>query len=282
MPSHFRCRASRYVVVAFTLASLLTLAGCFDWSSLSKPKTDPATSGAAVSDAESVSIEGVEMQEVDIGDAESDVERPANVDPFSEVELEAGQEPFLNAARPFLQAMAKRDYAAAFRHLSPKAKQKFSRNQFIPVEDEQEYARNDAAPIVNPTVEQFVQLMQEVEGVYGLPIRLDPPMVETDPEILERRDAVLAAFELGAMPDSIPVEQRKAAVQAWVYCRMTDDQIKAAAAEAEIDEAEYRQLVAEAEAGGEGPYFKLKTVVIDEGAGPVIGYFEIAQRSILD
>lgn len=259
------CRSMGTGVLA--AVTLLPLAGCFDWSKLTGPKANPADPETAVADAD---LEGSEMGEIGDGD------------PFAAVELEAGQQPFLDAARPFLQAMAKRDYAAAFGHLSPTAKQKFSRNQFIPTEDEQTYAQNDAAPIVNPTVEQFVQLMQEVEAVYGTPARLEPRWVETDREILERRDPVLAAYEIGAMPDSIPVEHRQAAVQAWVYCRMSDAQLKKSAADEGIDEAEYRQMMTEAEEGGEGPYFKLKTVVIDEGSGPVIGYFEISPPSILD
>jgi len=252
-----------------TAVCVLPLAGCFDWSSLkSQPGGEGVDAGAA-------------------GDAgtSSEVAMEGNIDPFvaAATELESdAQKPFLMAAKPFIQAMVSRDYPAAFGHLAPTARQKFSRNQFIPAEDEAESARNDAASIVNPTAEQFVQLMQEVESTYGLPAQLDPPMVETDPEVLSRRDPVLAAYEIGAMPDSIPVDQRKAAVQAWVYCRMSDEQVKQAALEEGIDEAEYRVNMTEAEEGGEGPYFKIKTVVIDEGAGPVIGYFEIAPPSILD
>jgi hypothetical protein len=159
---------------------------------------------------------------------------------------------------------------------------KLSRNQFAPAEDEQEFAKLEAAATENPTAQQFVELMQVAEAQYGQPARMDPPSVETDPEILGRKDPLLAAYELGNMPDSIPVAQRKAAVQAWVYCRMSDHQIKEAAQAEGIDEAEYRKALSESEAGGEGPYFKLKTVVIDDGTGPSVGYFELAPPSILD
>lgn len=236
----------------------LFLAGCFDYSSF--------RSGATPGDAE-----------------EATEAAPAeNVDPFTAAaaDLEPGEQPFLDAAQPFLQAIANRNYTTAFGHLSPTATQQFSKNQFIPADDEQQYAKNDAEPIVNPTAEQFVQLMQVVEELYGMPAHLEPPTVETDPEILERRDPLLAAFEIGAMPDTIPVEHRKAAVQGWIDCKLTDAQIKQAAQQEGMDEAEYRKLLAES--GGDGPYFKLKTVVIDEGAGPVIGYFEIAPPSMLD
>jgi hypothetical protein len=253
--------ATRSAVMA--MATALFLAGCFDYSSL--------RSGANPADP------------TDAEDA-MDADPAENVDPFvaAAAELEPGEQPFLDAAQPFMQAIANRNYAKAFGHLSPTAKQRFSRNQFDPADDEQQYAKNDAEPIVNPTAEQFVQLMQEVEEQYGMPAHLEPPTVETDPEILERRDPLLAAFEIGAMPDSIPVAHRKAAVQGWIYCKMTDAQIKQAAEQEGIDEAEYRQLLAESESGGEGPYFKLKTVVIDEGAGPVVGYFEFAPPSMLD
>jgi hypothetical protein len=188
----------------------------------------------------------------------------------------------LDVAQPFIEAMATRDYAGAFEKLGPLARQKLSRNQFAPAEDEAEFAKVEAAAIENPTAEQFVELMQLAEAKYGAPARMDPPMVETDPEILSRKDPVLAAFELGNMPDSIPVAHRKAAVQAWVYCKLSDEQLKAAAQQEGIDEAEYRSMMDEAIAGGEGPYFKLKTVVIDDGSGPVVGYFELAPPSILD
>lgn len=260
------------VQVRILAACLLCVAGCFDWSTLAKPEPD----GAAQTGGDA----GLDVGE-DTGGGTAPLE---NVDPFAAAaaELEPGQKPYLDAARPFIEAVVQRDYAAAFTHLGPTAKQRFSRNQFIPADDEQEYARQDAEPIVNPTAEQFVQLMQEVEATYGMPRRCDPPSVETDPEILSRQDPVLAAFEIGALPDSIPVEQRKAAVQTWVYFSLSDDQIKQAAQQEGIDEAEYRQMLAESESGGEGPYFKLKTVVIDAGAGPVVGYFEIAPPSILD
>jgi hypothetical protein len=261
-----RCRRAgrAAALLAVCIVTQAGMSGCLDWSALSKPRS-------AETAAEDGAAGGSDAPE-------------ASVDPFTAAaaELEPGEAPYLQAARPFIAAMAQRDYAAAFGHLSPTATQKFSRNQFLPAGDEQQYARYDAEPIVSPTVEQFVELMQEVEQHYGTPHRLDPPTVETDPEVLSRQDPLLAAFEIGALPDSIPVAHRKAAVQGWVYCRLSDEQIRKAAETEGLDAEEYRELVRSQEAGGEGVYFKLKTVVIDEGAGPVIGYFEIAQRSLLD
>lgn len=256
-------------LAAAALAMATGISGCFDWSSLSKPQADPAAVAADTAGAEVAAGEDVTRQ-------------PLNTDPFATVELEAGQKPFLDAARPFILAMSQRDYAAAFTHLSPTAKHRFSRNQFIPTADEQQYAKHEAEPILNPTAEQFVQLMQEVEGLYGTPARLDPPTVDTDPDTLSRQDPVSAAYMIGAMPDTIPVEQRKAAVVTWIYCQPTDEQIKQRALDDGVDEAEYRQELADALAGGEGPYFKLKTLVIDAGAGPVVGYLEIAPPGLLD
>jgi hypothetical protein len=84
------------------------------------------------------------------------------------------------------------------------------------------------------------------------------------------------------MPDTIPVAHRKAAILTWIYCKLTDEQIKTAAQDEGMDEAAYRRMLDEAFAGGEGPAFKLKTVVIDDGTGPSVGYFEIAPRGLLD
>lgn len=259
---------SAYLPVIAT-AGLLAFSGCFDWSSLKPTAGERAgeTKAELATDDESESLAG-------------DPATPS--DAFAASEVEPSDRPYLDAARPFIEAIATRDYADAFENLGPQARIRLSRNQFVPVEDDQEFAKHEAAAIENPTAAQFVELMQLAESTYGAPARIDPPSVETDPEILSRKDPVLAAFEIGNMPDSIPVAHRKAAVQAWVYCKLTDEQMKAAAQEEGIDESEYRSMMEESLAGGEGPYFKLKTVVIDDGTGPVVGYFELAPPSILD
>jgi hypothetical protein len=253
---------------AISAAGLLALTGCFDWSSL-KP-----TAGDKAAETET------ELAADDELEALAGPATPA--DAFALAEVEPRQQKYLDAARPFIEAIATRDYAAAFDKLGPQARQKLSRNQFAPVEDEQEFAKHEAAAIENPTAQQFVELIQIAEAQYGAPARMDPPSIETDPDVLSRKDLVGAAYELGNMPDTIPVAHRKAAVQAWVYCKLTDEQIKAAAQEEGIDEAEYRRMMEESLAGGEGPYFKLKTVVVDDGTGPVVGYFELAPRGLLD
>jgi len=258
--------ACRPVVAA---AALLALAGCFDWSTLKPSASEkPAEADAELDDEDMESLAGPAT--------------PAAAFAIAGEGVEPRHRKFLDAAQPFIEAVGTRDYAAAFEKLGPLARKKLSRNQFAPAEDEAEFAKVEAAAIENPTAGQFVELMQVAESRYGAPARMDPPMVETNPEILSRQDPVLAAFELGNMPDSIPVAHRKAAVQAWVYCKPTDAQLKAAAQEEGIDEAEYRRMMDEAIACGEGPYFKLKTVVIDDGTGPVVGYFELAPRSLLD
>lgn len=272
----FRVRGCRLIQIS---AILVMFSGCFDWSSM-KPAAEgqptPESAGGVVSNSdavESVDPDGAAIGELavaaDVESDDADRRTPA-------------QQQYIDVASPFIKAVAERDYAAAFTRLGPLARSRLSRNQFVPVDDDQELARYESEAIDNPTADQFVAMMKLAEAFYGLPARMDPPQVETDPEILSRQDPVLAAFEIGNMPDSIPVAHRKAAVQSQVYCRLTAAQLKAGAEAEGVDEAEYRSMLDEALAEGEGPYFKLKTVVIDDGAGPVIGYFELAPRSIFD
>ena len=248
------------------------LSGCIDWSSLSKPKANPATAAA---DAESSYAVALTMAKLSAP--------PTDADPFAAVELEAGQQPFLDTARPFITAIWKRDYTAAFGLLSPTAKQKFSRNQFIPTADEQQYAKHEAEPILNPTSDQFVQLMQEVEGIYGTPARLDPPTVDSDPDTLSRKDPVSAAYQIGAcqIPSPSAHAHRPQSRPGSIANRRTNRSSRPPRTKGSTRRSSASRCP-DGISGGEGPYFKLKTVVIDAGAGPVIGYFEIAPRGLLD
>lgn len=238
------------------LASVAVLlsAGCFDWSSLKSPPTDPGAAGASGA--------------------------TAPVDPFAaaEAETDSAGRPYLAVARPFITAIAERRYEEAFEKLAPSARAQLSRNQFVSPEDDRQRARYNAEPIPNPTAAQFAELMQQTEAAYGVPAQLGDVYVETDPEILSRRDAFGAALELGAMPDSIPVESRMAAVQAWVHCALSDEEVRQLADHEGISEEEVRRNLADYE----GPYFKIRTVIVEEGAGPVVGYFEMAPPSIWD
>ena len=233
-------------------------AGCLDWSALTNRATDSAESAAGVSPA----------------DAETD----RNADPFADADITPQQRPFAEAARPFIEAVVNREYAIAFDHLVPSAHEKLSRNQFALAENESEYAQNESDPVLNPTVEQFVELMQATEARFGPPEVIDYVTAETGSDVLSRSDPLMAAFELGNMPDTIPLASRRAAVQAWVDVAFSDEEVRALATADGISEQEVRN----SRDDYEGPYFKIRTVVVDEGAGPVVGYFEIAPPSIWD
>lgn len=249
----------RVVACSVCAAVCAVLAGCLDWSALKERASASADSEAANA-------------------AATDDETSRRSDPFADTDIKPSQKPYSEAARPFIEAIVDREYAAAFEHLAPSAREELSRNQFALAENEREFAQNKADPVVNPTAEQFAELMQKTEARFGPPQVIDYITVETGADVLTRSDRVMAAFELGNMPDTIPVASRKAAVQAWVYVAFSDEEVRALAKADGITEDEVRN----SRHDYEGPYFKIRTVVVDEGNGPVVGYFEIAPPSIWD
>ena len=91
-----------------------------------------------------------------------------------------------------------------------------SLNQFAPAQQDADFQQNELNPFGNVTAEQFAYLLQYVEAAHGPPRA--PKMLHvfsTDPDVLNRRSkeqfgAMDSMFAIGAMPDWIPADIRRA------------------------------------------------------------------------
>src|SRR5262249_29392311 len=144
-------------------------------------------------------------------------------DDFLDKDAKPDERKFLVAAKPFFVAIANRKYADAYALLSRDAKARMSFNQFTPAEDDATYQQYEQSPYDNVTAEQFAYLMQYVEAARGAPRA--PKMLHvfsTDPDVLNRRSkeqfgAMDSMFAIGAMPEWIPAEIRKASLRGQIH-----------------------------------------------------------------
>ena len=209
------------------------------------------------------------------------------VDPYAEAihEATAGERPFLTAAKPFLEAIRARDYAAAYRTLSSHARAAVQPEQFVTPTEE----NHVALPVMREiTEEQFAESMKQMEAARGIPAKVLHLYVQSvDPKVLAGKgDGFDTMLALGGMPKEIPVAIRKASIRAQFECNYSDEQVKQIAQELHIPEEQVRsgQLDAdEAERDAdEKPYFNLKFVLVEEAGELKIGYFEFIPPSIFD
>jgi len=88
-------------------------------------------------------------------------------------------------------------------------------------------ARNEQSPVANVTPGQFAELMKKVEQEHGTPLKIESLSVfSTDPTVLGRQskeelDALDSLFAIGAMPDSIPLDIRKASVRGQIRTQLS-------------------------------------------------------------
>jgi hypothetical protein len=95
-----------------------------------------------------------------------------------------------------------------------------SLDQFTPAQQDSDSQQNQSYAFDNVIAEQFAYLMQYVEAAHGAP--RTPKMLHvfsTDPDVLNRRSkeqfgAMDSMFAIGAMPDWIPADIRRAACAA--------------------------------------------------------------------
>lgn len=216
--------------------------------------------------------------------AAGESQEPEAADPFraSGEEAETGDAPYLAASRPFLTAVAARDYDKVFQTLSSHALASAQPHQFFP----QPESATPPPPLTNLTVEQFREWMGKMEIALGRPRQISHLYVEShDPEILAGKgDPLEVMLAVGAMPSSIPAEIRKASVRAQILCDLGDGQAAQLAAERGVSEEQARQQF-EAEnkaAGDEGLYLNVKFVLVEDGGELKVGYFEFMPPSLLD
>jgi len=203
-------------------------------------------------------------------------------DDFLDKDVKPDERKYLLAAKPFVIAIANRKYADAYALLSNYARARMSFNQFTPAEDDATYQQYQASPYDNVTAEQFAYLMQYVEAARGAPRA--PKMLHvfsTDPAVLNRRSneefgAMDSMFAIGAMPEWIPADIRKASLRGQIHTELSPQELQNVAQREGISVEELKKN------GGLDPYFNVKVVLVEEGGQLKIGYFEFLPPSIWD
>ncbi|HMP79586.1 MAG TPA: hypothetical protein PKD54_09055 [Pirellulaceae bacterium] len=218
----------------------------------------------------------------------SSASRNRGHDPFREAieEMEDPRErPYIEASRPILEALVKRDYRRFYDLMSPYALQAIDPRQFGPLDDDQ--PRSARQPLVNVTLEQFLQNMADMEQRLGVPIDLSGLYVQSiDPdELAGRGDRMDVLFNIGFMSKEIPFDIRRASVRAKLYTQLPDDEIRKIAQELGVSEERVRARDIPDNGlydSDEWPYLNLKFVLVEENKQLRIGYFEFLPPSLFD
>jgi hypothetical protein len=203
-------------------------------------------------------------------------------DDFVDKDAKPDERKFLLAAKPFFTAVANRKYTDAYTLLSRYAIARMSLDQFKPSEQGSDSQQNHAYLFDNVTAEQFAYLMQYVEATHGAPRA--PKMLHvysTDPDVLNRRSkeqfgGVDSMFAIGAMPEWIPADIRKASLRGQIQTELSPQALQDVAQREGISVEDLQK------SGDLDPYFNVKVVLVDEGGQLKIGYFEFLPPSIWD
>jgi hypothetical protein len=185
---------------------------------------------------------------------------------------------YLEAAKPFMLALAAGDANAAYGELSSHARARMSANQFNPAEEDAAYEKNEAKPHLNVSAELFPYLLKATFDRYGQPREAESLYVEsTDPQVLAGAgDRLDVLFAIGAIPATVPVGVRKASLRGRINTRMTDAQMAELIKETGMTRQEIEQDP------DMTPYFNVKLVLVEEDGKLRVGYFELMPPSILD
>jgi len=203
-------------------------------------------------------------------------------DDFLDKDAKPDERKYLLAAKPFFVAIANRKYADAYALLSSYARARMSFNQFTPAEEQATFQQYESNPYMNVTAEQFAYLMQYVEAARGAPRA--PKMLSvfsTDPDVLNRRSreqfgAMDSMFAIGAMPDWIPADIRRASLRGQIHTELSPQELQRAAQQEGISVEELQKDE------NFDPYLNLKVVLVEEGGQLKVGYFEFLPPSMLD
>jgi len=203
-------------------------------------------------------------------------------DDFLDKDAKPDERKYLLAAKPFFVAVANRKYADAYALLSGHAKARMSFNQFTPAEEQATFQQYESSPYMNVTAEQFAYLMRYVEAARGTPRASKMLSVfSTDPDVLNRRSkeqfgAMDSMFAIGAMPDWIPANIRRASLRGQIHTELSPQELQNVAQREGISVEELKKDP------DFDPYFNLKVVLVDEGGQLKVGYFEFLPPSIMD
>ena len=203
-------------------------------------------------------------------------------DDFLDPTAKPDERKYLLAAKPFVVAIANRKYEEAYALLSRYAKARMSFNQFTPAEDDATYEQYEQSPYDDVTAEQFGYLMQYVEGARGAPRA--PKMLHvysTDPDVLNRRSkeefgAVDSMFAVGAIPDWIPADIRKASLRGQIHTELSPQELQNVAQREGMSVEDLKK------SEDFDPYLNFKLGLIEEGGQFSVGYFEFLPPSIWD
>jgi len=203
-------------------------------------------------------------------------------DDFLDKDAKPDERKYLLAAKPFFVAVANRKYADAYALLSGHAKARMSFNQFTPAEEQATFQQYESSPYMNVTAEQFAYLMRYVEAARGTPRASKMLRVfSTDPDVLNRRSkeqfgAMDSMFAIGAMPDWIPANIRRASLRGQIHTELSPQELQNVAQREGISVEELKK------SPDFDPYFNLKVVLVEEGGQLKVGYFEFLPPSIMD
>lgn len=204
----------------------------------------------------------------------------------SETQEESAKTPeekkYLEVAKKFAETIAAQKYSEAYSQFSRHAKARMSLNQFIPADDDALFAQQEKSPLLDVMEEKFVELMKKVEEEHGKPKSLKGvDIFSTDRAVLARQSkeelaAVDSMFAIGAMPDSIPFEIRRASIRGHIGTELSEEQLTKTAQESGIalDELKKDENFQ--------PYFTIKLVLVEEDGNVQVGYFEFLPASMLD
>jgi hypothetical protein len=203
-------------------------------------------------------------------------------DDFLDKDAKPNERKYLLGAKPFFIAIANRKYGDAYALLSSYARARMSFNQFTPAEEQATFQQYESNPYMNVTAEQFAYLMQYVEAARGAPRA--PKMLSvfsTDPDVLNRRSreqfgAMDSMFAIGAMPDWIPADIRRASLRGQIHTELSPQELQRAAQQEGISVGELQKDE------NFDPYLNLKVVLVEEGGELKVGYFEFLPPSMLD
>jgi hypothetical protein len=203
-------------------------------------------------------------------------------DDFLDKDAKPDERKYLLAAKPFFVAVASRRYADAYTLLSSHARARMSLDQFKPAQQDSDSQQNQSYAFDNVTAEQFAYLMQYVEAAHGAPRA--PKMLHvfsTDPDVLNRRSkeqfgAMDSMFAIGAMPEWIPADIRRASLRGQIHTELSPQELQNAAQREGISVEDLKK------SEDFDPYFNLKVVLVDEGGQLKVGYFEFLPPSMLD
>jgi hypothetical protein len=203
-------------------------------------------------------------------------------DDFLDKDAKPDDRKYLLAAKPFFLAVANQEYADAYALLSSHARARMFLNQFTPAEQDSDSQQTGSYAFDNVTAEQFAYLMEYVEAAHGAPRA--PKMLHvfsTDPDVLNRRSkeqfgAMDSMFAIGAMPDWIPADIRRASLRGQIHTELSPQELERVAATEGITVEQLKK------SEDFDPYFNLKAVLVEEGGQLKVGYFEFLPPSVMD